>query len=226
MQGGSWADRVRSGGGEKVTGGTAPEHGLAELNQLRKENAEMRSIIESLRAEMAELRRVSTSQATLASASPCVGSPSPQPMEVPMVVEAGPSGNPAKRKAATSAENVQARAKSEIKETLNSICLEIHKLNERFSAVDQRLTVMDQKIDIQHARIQCVENQLQNAGLMVQSPNIRGAARIHPDFFPEGTPLSAPIPMSIPSSNSTVASVQNLTAGSGSTSNDQDGLAR
>lgn len=143
-----------------------------------------------------------------------------------MVVEAGPSGNPAKRKAATSAENVQARAKSEIKETLNSICLEIHKLNERFSAVDQRLTVMDQKIDIQHARIQCVENQLQNAGLMVQSPNIRGAARIHPDFFPEGTPLSAPIPMSIPSSNSTVASVQNLTAGSGSTSNDQDGLAR
>ncbi|KAL3223752.1 hypothetical protein MRX96_049685, partial [Rhipicephalus microplus] len=139
MQCGTWADRVHSGGGGKVTGGTASEHGLAELNQLRKENAETRSIIESLRAGMAELRRASTSQATRASASQSVGSPSPQPTDVPMIVEAGPSGNPAKRKAATLAGNVQAKAKSEIKETLNSICIEIRRLNECFTVVDQRL---------------------------------------------------------------------------------------
>ncbi|KAH7975512.1 hypothetical protein HPB52_002340 [Rhipicephalus sanguineus] len=141
LQGGTWADRVRSGGrpGGKVTGGTAPEQGLEELNQLRKENAEMRSIIESLRAEMAELRRTSKSQPTPSSASQLSGSPSPQPTEVPMVVEAGPSGNPAKRKAvSSSAENVQAKAKSEIKETLNSICLEIQRLNERLSVMDHQ----------------------------------------------------------------------------------------
>ncbi|KAH7939358.1 hypothetical protein HPB52_011401 [Rhipicephalus sanguineus] len=112
LQGGTWADRVRSAGrpGGKVTGGTAPEQGLEELNQLRKENAEMRSIIESLRAEMAEFRRTSKSQPTPSSASQLSGSPSPQPTEVPMVVEAGPSGNPAKRKAvSSSAENVQAK---------------------------------------------------------------------------------------------------------------------
>ncbi|KAH7976756.1 hypothetical protein HPB52_019036 [Rhipicephalus sanguineus] len=79
------------------------------------------------------------------------GSPSPQPTEVFMVVEAGPSGNPAKRKAVSSSvENVQAKAKSEIKETLNSIRLEIQRLNERLSVMDQRLTVMDRKIDAQN----------------------------------------------------------------------------
>ncbi|KAL1443230.1 hypothetical protein MTO96_046061 [Rhipicephalus appendiculatus] len=58
-QGSTWADRVRSGGrpAEKVTGGVAPEHGSSEIDQLRKENTEMRSIIESMRAVIAELRK-------------------------------------------------------------------------------------------------------------------------------------------------------------------------
>ncbi|KAH6944307.1 hypothetical protein HPB50_002680 [Hyalomma asiaticum] len=101
LQGGTWPDRARNGGrpGGKVTGGTAPEHGLAELNRLRKKNAEIRSIIEPLRAEMAEFRRASTSQPTQACASQSAGSLSPQSTKVPMVMEAGPLGNPAKRKA-------------------------------------------------------------------------------------------------------------------------------
>ncbi|KAH6932023.1 hypothetical protein HPB50_002517 [Hyalomma asiaticum] len=100
---------------------------------------------------MAEFRRASKSRPIQACASQSAGSPSSQSTEVPMVVEAGSSGNPAKRKAVSSSDaNVQAKAKSEIKETLNSVCLEIRRLNERLSAVDQRLTVMDQKIDAQN----------------------------------------------------------------------------
>ncbi|KAL3188294.1 hypothetical protein MRX96_003620 [Rhipicephalus microplus] len=61
---------------------------------VRAESAEIRSVIESLRADMAELRRASTSEATRASAAQLAGSPSPPLMEVPVVVEVGPLGNP------------------------------------------------------------------------------------------------------------------------------------
>ncbi|KAL1416057.1 hypothetical protein MTO96_006528 [Rhipicephalus appendiculatus] len=91
-----------------------------------------------------------------------------------MVVEASHSSNPAKRKAVSSMpETVQAKAKSEIREMLNSICFEIQKINERLSAVDQRLLVMDQKIDAQNVKIACVENRVQGTESKVQEMDIR-----------------------------------------------------
>ncbi|XP_049527563.1 uncharacterized protein LOC119459144 [Dermacentor silvarum] len=95
-------------------------------------------------------------------------------VNVPMVVEASHPGNPAKRKAVPSMpENVQAKAKSEIREMLNSICFEIQKINERLSAVDQRLLVVDKKIDAQNVKIRCLENRMPEIVPKVQEMDIR-----------------------------------------------------
>ncbi|KAL1443742.1 hypothetical protein MTO96_030192 [Rhipicephalus appendiculatus] len=110
--------------------------------------------------------------------------PSPELADVPMVVEASHSSNPAKRKAVSSmTETVQAKAKSEIREMLNSICFEIQKINERLSAVDQRLLVMDQKIDAQNVKIACVENRVQGTESKVQEMDIRTSTSVRLAVF-------------------------------------------
>lgn len=187
----------------------------------------MRSIIESLRAEMAEFRRTSKSQPTHLLLSSQV-LPLLNPRRFPWSWKRAPRATqPSERLLAVQPRMCRlSKAKSEIKEILNSICLEIQRLNERLSVMDHRLTVMDQKIDAQNVRIQCVESQLQNADPMVQSPDIRVATKVRPDFFHEGTPLSTPSLVGIQSSNSSPPTVENLTKGSGSPSNDQNGLAR
>ncbi|KAH7959771.1 hypothetical protein HPB49_013712 [Dermacentor silvarum] len=187
-QGATWADRVRSGGrpAEKVTGGAGTEHDSSEIAQLRKENAEMRSIIESMRAEIAELRKANQPHSVPVSSSTPSRTPSPQLADVPIVVEASHPGNPARRKAVPSMpENVQAKAKSEIREMLNSICFEIQKINERLSAVDQRLLVVGQKIDAQNVKIQCLGNRMPEIEPKVQEMDISSSTRIRPVFLPD-----------------------------------------
>ncbi|KAL1445958.1 hypothetical protein MTO96_044736 [Rhipicephalus appendiculatus] len=87
----TWADCVR-GSTEKVTGGPSPEHYSVKLSQLEKENAAMRSIIQQLRTEIAELKKSSKSHAQPG----VIVTDSPQPMEVPVARMRHPRATPPK----------------------------------------------------------------------------------------------------------------------------------
>ncbi|KAH8025071.1 hypothetical protein HPB51_002967 [Rhipicephalus microplus] len=138
-----WASKIK-GSQPQVKGGTNPEQHSDIYVHMQRENANLRAIVEQLRAEIADLRK-----------SQQVSSPSPSNTvtcteatsdasqdEVPMDVH--PGAKPTKRRAlAQPANNEDRDFKTEVKETLNDIKNALRAVVESIAVLDSRVTKIE-----------------------------------------------------------------------------------
>ncbi|XP_037520769.1 uncharacterized protein LOC119397415 [Rhipicephalus sanguineus] len=143
----------------------------------------MRGIIEQLRAEVAELKKSSNSHAQPS----VIVTDSPQPMEVPVGADETSSGHPAKRRAVSSnADSAANRAKSEIREVLNSLSTDIKQLGEQLSSFRAGVA---QHFAAMNARIENLELQVKGVPEATSRPVVDGNAppRVASANYPHDT---------------------------------------
>ncbi|KAH7956806.1 hypothetical protein HPB52_012800 [Rhipicephalus sanguineus] len=162
----TWADTVR-GGPPEVVSGSLPEHAESarEIAQL-SENAKMRETINRLMSEVAEIKNARNPPPQPANAYTLEAAP--QPMEVHGSEEGSSSSNgqsaPKKRAVAYEQDSVANRVKSELRDTLSALSEIIKQLRENFAQLQVTLAA-------QNDRLSEVESFLENVVAPALTPN-------------------------------------------------------
>ncbi|KAH8025926.1 hypothetical protein HPB51_014259 [Rhipicephalus microplus] len=139
----TWASKIK-GSQPQVKGGTNPEQHSDIYAQMQRENANLRAIVEQLRAEIADLRKSQqVSSPSPSNTVPCTEATSDASHDdVPMDVH--PGAKPTKRRAlAQPANNEDRDFKTEVKETLNDIKNALRAVVESIAVLDSRVTKIE-----------------------------------------------------------------------------------
>ncbi|KAL3219786.1 hypothetical protein MRX96_005556, partial [Rhipicephalus microplus] len=139
----TWASKIK-GSQPQVKRGTNPEQHSDIYAQMQRENANLRAIVEQLRAEIADLRKSQqVSSPSPSNTVPCTEATSDASHdEVPMDVH--PGAKPTKRRAlAQPANNEDRYFKTEVKETLNDIKNALMSVVESIAVLDSRVTKIE-----------------------------------------------------------------------------------
>lgn len=157
---GSWAERVRNGGAEVMTG-KLPEHD--RIAQLEQENARLTKSNERLSAELKEIKILLTKLTSAQSSQPM-----PQPVDVPVAENVGDSRTAKKR--AVMAEHVEANqtTMSDMKEVFDTLSKVVANLSEQMGRLQSSVAALEEHMTL---RITKVEAYLHNTARPPHAPS-------------------------------------------------------